>query len=586
MGSTGFFVSSGLNVNSYSNIIWLSLFGALNLFTCKWNRNNGALGAGIIILLMAVLLAPAVNANTNETLEVAYSLRSADPAESSKLLSTLNRDALTNAQRDKYDYLHAYSKYINNDFETAVAELEVLAVNASSVDMSMTAKSFLLALSGGLQQWERAFDLLEEILPNVNKLESLDAQESVHLGIINFYLQADENDLNAQYIKPLLNKPYGLRFRCNAYLQYYSSLLESSTYEITEEMFEEGNRVCKDLEEPLIQIAIQGMLARFYLYSEEYDQAMAVVNRYLAKSESLVYKPVAHEFYELKSRLSVLQGNNELAQYYANKIIKESPPDTISVSIVEAHKILYEIAKEQGQYDDALLHFENYFQAKSRNMNREHAKILSIQKAKQELNDKSLQISLLDKENSLLKTQALLAEQSANNRTLVIFLLFLVVCFMGAWLYAKRVNYRVLQKVARTDGLTGIANRRYFTSAANQIIERAKLENKVVSFVMFDLDNFKLINDQFGHSSGDDALILCVDAVRGVLRENDLFGRLGGEEFGILLLSCNAPLALKLAEDCRHEIVSKCRQKNLGYSVSASFGIVSSDKCGLKFDAL
>lgn len=556
------------------------------MLACKWKLKGSSLLAGLILLLMGLLSTTVTYADTDDTLELAYQLRSADPLESARLINALNREALTDSQRDKFDFLQAYSKYINNDFESAVAELEVLAANASSIDMSMTAKSFLLALSGGLQQWERAFDLLEEILPKLDQLESREAQESVHLGIINFYLQANENDMNAQYIKPLLHKDYGLRFTCNAYLQYYSSLLESTSFEITEQMFEEGIGVCKDLDEPLIQVAMQGMLARFYLYSNEYDKAIDVVNRYLAESESLVYKPVVHEFYELKSRLSVIQGDTDLAQFYANKIIDESPPDTISVSIIEAHKILYEIAKEQGLYDKALLHYENYFQAKSRNMNREHAKILSIQKAKQELNDKSLQISLLDKENSLLKTEALLSEESANNRTLVIFLLFLVLCFMGAWLYAKRVNYRVLQKVARTDGLTGIANRRYLTSVAGRILERAKLENKVVSFIMFDLDDFKSINDTYGHSSGDEALILCVEAVKSVLRENDLFGRLGGEEFGILLLSCDTPLAFTLAEECRQKIVSKCRQKKLEYPISASFGVACSDSCGLSFNTL
>ncbi|MBU2977431.1 GGDEF domain-containing protein [Alteromonas sp. C1M14] len=547
---------------------------------------SGSLGAGIIILLMAVLLTPVVYADTNDTLEVAFKLRSADPAESSKLLGTLNRDSLTNAQRDKYDFLQAYSKYINNDFEGAVAALEQLAVNASSMDMTMTAKSFLLALSGGVQQWERAFDLIEEILPNIDKLESIDAQESVHIGIINFYLQADEHEMNAQYIKPLLNKPYGLRFKCNAYLQYFGSLLESVPLTITEQMFKEGIAECTDLEEPVIKLALQGMLARFYFYSKDYDKAIAVIDRYLPASENLVYKAVVHEFYELKSRLSVVDGDTKTAQFYALKIIKDSPPDAISISIIEAHKVLYEVAQQESRYKDALFHFKNYFQAKSRNMNSENAKMLAIQKAKQELNDKSLQISLLDKENSLLKTQALLAEQSANNRTLVIFLMLLVLCFMGAWLYTRRVNYRVLQKMARTDGLTGIADRRYFTSAANQIIERAKLENKVVGFIMFDLDDFKSINDQYGHAAGDKALTLCVEAVKKVLRENDLFGRLGGEEFGILLLSCDTSLAFILAEECRQKIVVLCEQENIEYPLSASFGISCSDKCGLSFNSL
>src|SRR5471032_3513308 len=93
----------------------------------------------------------------------------------------------------------------------------------------------------------------------------------------------------------------------------------------------------------------------------------------------------------------------------------------------------------------------------------------------------------------------------------------------------------LLSAEARHDALTGALSRRYFLDLLRREIERAHASHEPLCMAIADLDHFKQINDRFGHAAGDLALEHFVDTCRAELRGNDSIGRLGGEEFGILL---------------------------------------------------
>lgn len=94
---------------------------------------------------------------------------------------------------------------------------------------------------------------------------------------------------------------------------------------------------------------------------------------------------------------------------------------------------------------------------------------------------------------------------------------------------------RRLEALASVDPLTGIANRRHFFDLARAEISRAKRQRQPLSVVMFDIDFFKAINDRYGHEAGDKTLVALAAALAGHLRAGDIFARLGGEEFILML---------------------------------------------------
>jgi len=114
----------------------------------------------------------------------------------------------------------------------------------------------------------------------------------------------------------------------------------------------------------------------------------------------------------------------------------------------------------------------------------------------------------------------------------------------------KRVQQRTreLEELAARDPLTGLYNRRHFSEQIAREFAAAERYDADMSCLMFDLDRFKKINDQFGHRTGDELLMLLTRAISSELREADVAARFGGDEFILLLPQTSAPAALTLAQ--------------------------------------
>jgi len=108
-----------------------------------------------------------------------------------------------------------------------------------------------------------------------------------------------------------------------------------------------------------------------------------------------------------------------------------------------------------------------------------------------------------------------------------------------------------LKRQARTDGLTGLSNRRHFMETAEKQLLGNTNNPKENAFLMLDIDFFKKVNDNFGHAIGDIAIKMVADVCKETIRRTDILGRIGGEEFAILLVGINYTDAIKIAERLR-----------------------------------
>lgn len=137
----------------------------------------------------------------------------------------------------------------------------------------------------------------------------------------------------------------------------------------------------------------------------------------------------------------------------------------------------------------------------------------------------------------------------------------------------RKREIKKLLFISIVDPLTGAYNRRYFRKRLEEEIERAKRTEGTFSLIMFDLDNFKEINDKYGHEVGDITIRKVSRVVRERIRKTDIFARWGGEEFFILLPNTDLNGAVKLAEELRDRI----NQIEIpgGERVTASFGVTS-----------
>jgi diguanylate cyclase (GGDEF)-like protein len=119
----------------------------------------------------------------------------------------------------------------------------------------------------------------------------------------------------------------------------------------------------------------------------------------------------------------------------------------------------------------------------------------------------------------------------------------------------ERLARRELQHFAMTDALTALPNRRSFMKELDRAIERAQAKpDRTLSLAIFDIDHFKRINDRFGHPAGDAVIKDVGKRAKQALRKRDLVGRIGGEEFGVILPNANLAAATAICERLRQAI--------------------------------
>ncbi|EHL74633.1 MULTISPECIES: GGDEF domain-containing protein [Bacillus] len=131
-----------------------------------------------------------------------------------------------------------------------------------------------------------------------------------------------------------------------------------------------------------------------------------------------------------------------------------------------------------------------------------------------------------------------------------------------------------LGNFALTDPLTGIYNRRYLELYMEKIIPLSQEQEQTMTLIMFDIDHFKKINDTYGHHAGDMVLQKIARVIKGVILHSDVFVRIGGEEFIILLPNCSLEHGIKFAERIRKTVENtKFIYKGIRIFVTISIGV-------------
>ena len=153
---------------------------------------------------------------------------------------------------------------------------------------------------------------------------------------------------------------------------------------------------------------------------------------------------------------------------------------------------------------------------------------------------------------------------------LVAIVFNILIAFSYVLMLSERLNTQ-LQNMADTDVLTGLLSRRAFIERMKRILSRAQRNNTTLSFLLLDIDNFKNINDSYGHFTGDELLKKYADIMKACFRTEDIIGRLGGEEFAVAISNIDNAVAVKVAERLRSEIESVfilCNDKPVSTTIS------------------
>jgi len=242
----------------------------------------------------------------------------------------------------------------------------------------------------------------------------------------------------------------------------------------------------------------------------------------------------------------------------------------------ERYDLLQKMYEKQGNYRDAFTASQRFHQLRAEKDADARALMLSSYQTRLEM----AQEDTIAAEQAKQAEQLQAAEQKAEARLQLMLTVIAagvgITVVLTLYLYRSRQLQRKLQQLSDTDPLTGLLNRRAFLRQAEQLRQLADRQQFPLFVALIDLDCFKQINDQHGHQAGDNVLRAFAKAANCTLRQTDLFGRFGGEEFILLTTQQDTTAIASSLQRLQQSFTELCLQDHqLGFSVSFSAGIAT-----------
>jgi diguanylate cyclase (GGDEF)-like protein len=516
--------------------------------------------------------------SASKLLEKADAIKTADYAEFASILTSLKADAsrLSPAQRRHLRYLEGWQSAYNGDYTSALPALTSIANEPGDLPLQFRARAAAANVLAVSTQYEGAFVELGKMIEMLPDVADGAAREQGLAVAAYLYNQVGEYDLGLDYARMLEQENWNGRGACRGAQLKLEALYKSAKLRTVGQEFQSGLDACAESGEVLYANVIRTFMARLHIDQKRFDDAIKMLNDHYEELRQTRYSRLISEFDSLLAVAYRETGNAELVRKYAQRAIDNGVRGQYTEPLVTAYRLLYVLAKEQADARAALVYHEQYAAADKGYLDDVTARQLAYQRVNHATVADKLRIDTLHKENEVLQLQRALDKKAVETSGLYITLLIIVLLSIALWAYRTKRSQLHFMRLSQVDGLTGIANRPRFIELAESALEAGTKSTQEVCVVLCDLDHFKSINDKHGHAAGDFVLKQTVAACQLHLRGSDVFGRFGGEEFGIVLPGCNLHDARLRAEQLRLAIAAiSSSYDGVELTVSASFGVAS-----------
>ncbi|WP_416305025.1 diguanylate cyclase [Neptunicella sp. SCSIO 80796] len=528
--------------------------------------------------------------SVDEILQQADEIRSKDSVLFDTLLAELSqkREQLSAPQKQYLDYLLAYqTAYSGNTKEAAAQFITIAKSPDSGKDLSFRANVTLINILSLAEEWHDAMPFFLTVLNDLPKIEDSDTKQVALIAISLFYNLLGKYELGLNYAARGKEIASTQRNQCFAAKVYVEAKL--ALHRITQFSSEVSDALalCEQADERLIMGEIQIIIAKLMLKKEMYDKALKLLQSNLLSTQQTHYTKILVDFYSLLAETNWQLNNIDAASDFANKALNKGQSLGNAESKVRAYKILYLIAQQQQNYADALQYYIDYANADKAFLDEVQTRQLAFQMGQTQYIEQQNKIEQLDHQNNLLLIEQNLSKAKAQKNRLFITLLVIVLGILAVWTYRIKSRQDKLKYMAEYDELTGIFSRSHFKVLAQSALDYCDKTEQDICCIVFDLDKFKQINDANGHACGDWVLKHTIEVCKEQGRKNDIFARLGGEEFCVLLPGCNVITGTNFAHQCRKAIeVINTAPSGFHFNISASFGVTSAKISGYKLDKL
>lgn len=536
------------------------------------------------LLLLGSAWAPAVLAaeDLDALIAQASALRTSDPQRVDALLHEMSRslDVATDAQRAQVQILRAHRLMTSGQSVIATDELMTLLASSADPVTRFETSSMLANIYAVQRRFEDALRMMETMLPLADQVEDAELRHRGLMVAAIVYNQVGEFRLARQYAERVLRDAPGGRNACAAggvVLEAINGLEQS----FTDATGQAALSRCEAQGEPIFSGFIRLHIARQWQARSRWNEALTLLSGGLVEVEQTGYPFLIAQTRAALASLTEQAGQTAAAHAHAEAALANSHDATSTEARVTAHRVQYELAMAEQNPAAALAAYRLYTEADRAHFNDVKSREMAYQVVRHQSLQQAQQIELLRQKNQLLELEQRVTAQRARTWLLLALVLVGLVATVGLWAYrTKRMQLR-LKRMTETDALTGIFNRQHFAECASAALLQCERDGLPATLVMFDLDHFKQVNDRFGHAAGDWALRQVTKAVQPLCRGMDAFGRLGGEEFAMLLPGLDATAAVRLAGDAQARFGAiDTGAAGYGFRLAASFGVAEARQGG------
>lgn len=545
--------------------------------------------AAVACVAIALVARAGESTQTTALLETADSIKLSDPGKFAGLMGEIGGRlrGSSASQRQYFLFLQGWKSAYDGKDDLAVTQLSRLAASSPSATIQFRAYATLSNLFTSQRRYREAFQDLSAAQRLLPRVTSGRARAQGLLDSAELYSQVGQYDLALDAAQAVIDRNWAGEGACMGGQQKLRALFNSGRLHDFDREVTPAIAACLRVGQPAYANQIRIDLAAREIAAGHLDEARQLLVQYYPQVTNMGYSRQVASFDSLLALANQRKGDLAAARRFAAHAVKVSIPGEFPQSLISAYLILYQYAKQRREYATALDYHEKYMTAKIGYLNDVSARQLAYERVKQEELARKLEIEALSRKNSVLELGRKLAAKEVEATRLDGVILALILVFIGLWaLWTKRSQLH-FRKLSRLDGLTGISNRLHFMESAETALAYARRAGQDVCLLIFDLDHFKSINDRFGHATGDFVLTRTARACRDYLRRSDLFARLGGEEFCVLLPGCQLQAAREQAEQLRQAINGvQAEQRGEQAAASASFGIASSAASGYELSRL
>lgn len=496
------------------------------------------------------------------------------------------------AQREFLRFLQANRANLEGRFAEAAALATPLADSAEDPRLRLRAGAFVINMLAGTRDFEEGLRRLDALLrAHPMPDPTLLAEQRTLWGVASlFYNELGQYPLGIEYAERVLaSNPTPIE-ACGLGTQRAMSRLSLADQTQTEADFTALEATCQNAR---FRVTSEGFLpltlARFLRDRDRSAEALQLLERRLGSIESTRYPRLVAEAYALDAELLLAAGRVRQAERQARRAIETAKDTPTSLPVAMAEQVLYDIHRQRGDISAALQHLQRYIAANRALADERLTKERAFRTVQHESLRREQQLALATEQSRVLELEARVAKAESRNAVVLAIVLLVTVAGLVAWGLRLWNGAKRLRTLAQTDPLTGFANRQHFAETAATTLGRARAEARAVMLVAFDLDHFKRVNDRHGHLAGDAVLRAVSEAVRAVPAPTpSLVGRIGGEEFAVLLDGATTDQATAYAEALRAGIASAQAIVDGAtvLTVTASFGLTGTHEAGHELQAV